>query len=541
MTIREITALRRSGQLSEALQAAEAEFAQNANKFTAGALFWCLNDLLKQPEGEVDIPSTVERMRSLYNDHCAGDEYMQKSLASAERRVLPHFQEISTAVDGAKNGGDARAAHRLVSGWYNAGELDPSLYPQFGWLTYYALKQTNLNDTQARKLLLNQYIKLDLPKPSVLHSLILSEAVKVEKTTPLQFRIRDFVRLWGLENLRDEDWEQFHTDDGNTLSSLVEKLISVYARELKTDHVASPDDFSQLVDKALVAFPQNQYQPLYMAIVLTSQGKGDEALAYFRNMILKSPSKFFLWNQAADLVEDTDTKIGLICRALSCGADDKFIGKIQLRLASLLIEKGMLSQAKYQLEKHRATYQNNGWNLKPEFWELFNKVASADAATTDADVFAEYSAKADEFIYSSFPTLLAVKVGESQSDDRNHPGRKITTLILRTEKSTLRLRKPAKYGLPRRIPNGTAFDVKVQDDKIVWIKPRTSPVITAWLKEHTGEVHLRTDRYGHSYTMISGSYVGEKLLKGISEGSRIKVLSIRQSDGRWSAIALLEH
>lgn len=49
MTIREITALRRSGQLSEALQAAEAEFAQNANKFTAGALFWCLNDLLKQP------------------------------------------------------------------------------------------------------------------------------------------------------------------------------------------------------------------------------------------------------------------------------------------------------------------------------------------------------------------------------------------------------------------------------------------------------------------------------------------------------------
>ena len=135
MTIREITALRRSGQLSEALQAAEAEFAQNANKFTAGALFWCLNDLLKQPEGEVDIPSTVERMRSLYNDHCAGDEYMQTSLASAERRVLPHFQEISTAVDGAKNGGDARAAHRLVSGWYNAGELDPSLYPQFGWLT----------------------------------------------------------------------------------------------------------------------------------------------------------------------------------------------------------------------------------------------------------------------------------------------------------------------------------------------------------------------------------------------------------------------
>ena len=48
MTIKEITALRRAGRLDEALKAAEDEFAQNANNFTAGSLFWCINDICKQ-------------------------------------------------------------------------------------------------------------------------------------------------------------------------------------------------------------------------------------------------------------------------------------------------------------------------------------------------------------------------------------------------------------------------------------------------------------------------------------------------------------
>lgn len=42
MTIKEITALRKAGQLEGALRVAEEEFAAHPDKFTAGALFWCL-------------------------------------------------------------------------------------------------------------------------------------------------------------------------------------------------------------------------------------------------------------------------------------------------------------------------------------------------------------------------------------------------------------------------------------------------------------------------------------------------------------------
>ena len=540
MTIKEITELRKSGHLAEAMAAAEIEFSKAANQYTAGALFWCLNARIKQQSGD-DIEATFERMKALYNEFLSGDEYVQTAMNSAEKSICPHYSELKAAVENAKNGADAISLHKQISNWYNAGELDSRLYPDFGWLTYYALKQTDVNDAQKRKSLLNVYLKLDLPKPSILHSLILGEAVKIEKSTPLQFRIRDFVRLWGLENLRSEDWEQFTTEGGNTMSSLVEKLIGVYVKEIKSDNVEAPDDFCQLVDKALEMFPGNQNLPQQKAIVLISQGRTNEALSYYKDMILRSPAKFFLWEQAADLVQDIDTKIGLLCKALTCGADDNFIVKVRLSLAKLLIQAGMPSNAKYELEKHHQTRQANGWSLKEEFRILYNQLAAVEATADNNAIYTKYSVKADEFIYSSFPTVLAVKVDEKQNDDRNHPGRKITTWILRTEKSTERLRKPTKFGLNRHTPNGAAFDIKVKDGKIVWIKQHTDSVNEPWLKVCSGEVHIRTDRNEKNYTLISGTYVGEKFIKGISEGQQIKVLSIKQDNGRWCAISILTH
>lgn len=539
MTIREITALRKSGNLQQALEAAERELTQNANIYTAGALFWCLNDLYKQQNSN-DAASTVVRMKALYDTHCTGDEVMQKALVSAERRSLPHSQEIKDALENAKSGADVISVHRQATIWYKEGQLDSRLYSDFGWLTYYALKQTDLSESQKRKLLLNQYLRLDLPKPSYLHSLILVEAIKTEQTTPLQFRIRDFIRIWGLENLRKEDWEPYHTEGGNTLPSSVEKLIGVYAKELKTDGVESSEEFSQLVDKALIRYPNNQNMPYYKATVLISQGKVQEALAYYRDLILQSPSKFYLWSQSAKLVEDVEAKIGLLCKALTCGTDDEFLGGVRLRLASLLAHEGMKGNAKYELKKYRETYENKGWNLSSEFKQLYDELEQIRPSVDNNMIYAEYAVKADEFIYSSLPIAVAVKVAETQKDDRNHPGRKITTWILRTDRDTIRVRKPAKFRLNRRTPNGTIFDVKLQNGKVVWIKEHIGVIQEPWLKEISGTVHLRKDKNGKMYAIIDHSYVGENLLNGIEEGQTLNLLSIRQDDGRWLAIRIIE-
>ena len=536
MTIREITALRKSGRLTEALEAAEAEYAQNANVYNAGALFWCLNDLYKTQEGDL-MEETIARMQSLYYDHCEGNEYMQHSLASARRRILPHYSRMKEAIEKAKNGGDAIALHQSILNIYETGEIDRQLFADFGWLTYYALKATPVNDSYKRKILLNLYFNLELERPSILHSLILCEAIKVEQNTPLQFRIRDFVRIWGLENLREDDWTQFTTDAGNTLPSTVEKLIGVYAKELKTDGVEASEDFAELVDKALERFPLSQNMPYFKATVLLSQGLREEALKYYRQLILRFPSKFYHWHQASELVDDLDTKIGLLSKALSCGDDEGFLGSVRLRLASLLMQKGLAENAKTELEKYRTTYQSRGWNLKPEFWNLYNTIATIEPTSDNRQIYKDYSAYAEQFIYSELPSQTAVKVSEKQLDNRNHSGRRFTQWSLRTQSGILRLKKPAKYGLNPRTPNGAIFTIKTIDEKIVWIKQADGIPQVLWLKEVNGTIQIRTDRKGNNYAILQGVYVGEKLLQGVADGSTLKVLAILQDDGRWSAIS----
>ena len=539
MTIKEITALRKAGKLEEALNAAENEFAQNANNFTAGTLFWCLNDICKQETEQETIQSLFERMCSLYEDFCSGDEYMPKSLNTIERRLDPISKELKDAILNAKNGILTDNILNKCKELFDKGNLNKNHYIDLGWLIYYNLRNTPVDDATKRKQLLNYYLVLELPRPELLHSLILSEAVKVEKNTPLQFRIRDFMNLWGWDNLRPDDWAQFQSANGNTVASLIEKLISVYAKELKTDNVKSPDEFNALVDKALMRYPNNQYMPFYKAIILMSLGKNDEALAYYKNLILKSPSKWYLWNQASVLVEDVDLKIALLCKAISVEKDESFIGGCRLNLAKALIEKNMMANAKYELDKYQDFYKSKGWGLKQEYHEIVSQIPQGTQYENNSLLYDEYIRQAEGFIYSALPSQFAIKIEDKQLEDKQHPGRKLTQWILKTENGVVRLKKPNKFGLDNRVRNGTPFEIKLHDGRIVWIKSsEQDPLQQDWVKSHDGIVQLRVDRKGKTYAIIEGTYIGEKLLRNVADGQSVRVVAVRQDSGRWSAVSL---
>ena len=538
MNIKEITALRKSGNLDAALAAAKTEFDNNANKYTASAYFWCLNDLYRtQPHD--DALSSVELMKSLFDDHCSDDEYMPKALASAQTSLLPHYQEVKDALSKAKQDGasDILGISQSIFKLFEAGEIDKNLYPDLGWLCYHTLKHTPTDDARNRKIMLKNYLNLDLPKPSSLHSRILGEAIKVEQNTPLQFRIRDFVRLWGIENLTDDDWTQPKSKEGHLLPSVVEKLIGVYAKEVKTDCVSASEEFSQLIDTALERFPGSQNLPYFKALILISQDKRAEAVGYYRDLILRFPSKFYLWEQISELTDDIDIKIGCLSKALTTGDDESFLGGVRLKMARHLIAKGMTDYAKCELEKYRNLYQSKGWKLKHEYHDLCLQLPAATSVNDNQELYSQYSVKADEYIYDSLPNIVAIKVHEAMLDDRNHPGRRFLQWTLRTKDATLRLKKPQKFNLDKRTPNGAIFNAKVHNGKIVWIKASTNAIAEDWAKELSGTVASRIGKNGKRYTFIQGVYVGENLLKGISDGDNIKVIAIIQDDGRWSAIS----
>lgn len=539
MTITEIADLRNEGRLEEALAAAENEFALNANIYTASAVFWCLNEICKQETCIETIASIYQRMQSLHMDYCKGNEHMPKTLESIERRIDHYANELKMAIEMAKDGQPTDAAILKFIDLFKTGALKSSFLPDLGWLIYYNLKHTELKNSNRRKQLLHTYLTLELPRPSVLHSLILNEAIKDKQNTPQQFKIRGFMPLWGWNSFRTEDWKQFTMDNGKTCNSLVERLISVYAQELKTEKGAASNEFSDLIDRALERFPQNQDLPLYKARVLASLGKQEEALNYYKQLILRTPAKYYLWHQASSLVGNIDLKAALLCKAISIEHDESYIGKCRLELANVFIEKRLFSNAKFELDKYREVYESKSWKLKPEYKNLEHLIPQSVIAANNQAIYNEYIPQAESFIYNALPTVFAIKTQDKQLDDRNRLGRKFTQWTLFTKNGPIQLKNPSKFGLDNRMDNGSAFDIRLHNNKIVWISPSSrNPLEQDWIKTCNGIIKLRTDRNGKTYAKIEDAYISERLLKDIDNGDNVQITAIRQQDTRWLAISL---
>lgn len=111
-----------------------------------------------------------------------------------------------------------------------------------GWRIYrYLMTHYKEMSSAEARTLLNCYMKLPCTRPSLLHSCILSVAMKMKEQFP-DFRFVAFVNLWNQGNvngcLRQEDWQTSTGKDGKAYPALVEKLVHIYAHEL----LVKPED-----------------------------------------------------------------------------------------------------------------------------------------------------------------------------------------------------------------------------------------------------------------------------------------------------------
>ena len=323
-------------------------------------------------------------------------QYMNGEKIAALRR------ELKSGVEKAKQRQDVEELYTRIATMQKEGTLDKSLYSDFGWLIYYLLRNTPLNSVLRCKRYLIQYLNLQLPRPSLLHSLMLSIALKLKKKIPSQFRIMDFLNLWGVENLRDEDFEKFKPESGRSHNSMVENMISICAKELKsTGNYQVNEEFAKVIDKALLKHETNPHLPLYKATVLVAQGNKKEALEYYKTLLRRWPRKFFLWSNAEELVPYTekDLKIALLCKAITTARDKAFLGDIRLRLANQLYKKGLYSNALHELEQYEIYYTSQGWQIKSWCETLVMRVkAAAPGVKATPTQYNDYITLAEKFI-----------------------------------------------------------------------------------------------------------------------------------------------
>jgi len=225
----EIYDLRREGQLDEARRRAEEILRQdNTDQDVWKAYAWTLVDICKreQQSGNIEGARQISDYLSKLRFDTTYDEFAEtlvRKIQSLKLALNPFFAQIQEAKELSQNGDNDRA-WEIMSKLATAGNLPVEAHENYGWIIYKYLRDhlTTLNSIQVRTAL-RDYINLQNERPSVLHSQILNFALNYSKQDD-NFKLVSFLRLWGPNNLRADDFDDSRGNDGKPIPSLMSRI-----------------------------------------------------------------------------------------------------------------------------------------------------------------------------------------------------------------------------------------------------------------------------------------------------------------------------
>ena len=464
ITSKEVFAKRKEGAVDEAYQMAlELMGSPNADDWDKKAFCWCLIDLIKRDasNGKLENLSHYRsQLESIRAD--PSDEVLTKGIRNALSLCNPSGREFSQAKDLSRAGKhtEAVAAYRKALA---CGPVDREIQTGFGWELYKHSKelmaQGNAN-LGAVKRNLNDYLKLDVEKPSLLHTCVLQLAAKLAGQD--KFNMLVFSRLWNLDYLRTEDFERGHSNDGKAYPSLAEKVIQQAAKEAATSDNALDQEFIiPHIDTAIEQFPDNVWLKLNKAKILLSLGMHDEALAFGLAVAKAKSSDYWAWGLLGDIIFPTDRSaaIGCYCKALSCHAEDKFTGKIRIKVAQHMLENNDLVAAKLEVETIIRSKASEGHKIPEAAADIASLpwFAETPAASSNRDFYKSRIPAAETLLFSDLPWINA-NVGEKFTVlDKN--GKSIQKRKIFLETSTL----PSEESIPESKLGGIKFALGLGD------------------------------------------------------------------------------
>ena len=546
MSYREVNDLRKRGQLDEALEMANADLEKDNSAWSYRALFWVLHDMCKQclaNDQKDQATELVEKMKEILPNMEEGqDSVAEKQINFLEQQLSPFTAIIKQADQ------DSRDTHTVVKAFNNVKDivcndeigLDDFQQRTAGWILYrYAKHQLERKATYNVRLALSLYLKLKVEKPSTLHSSILRMAVELETEFKNDFKFTTFLEMWGFKNFSDEDWEQFTTDDGKKLPCLVEKAIGRYCKELVDDHIKLvPDEFVQLIEKARNKFPRDGKLELNYARLFAARGETEQAISAYRTVTQKIPQAY-VWQEMADLVSDREIKQAVLCKVITMQRDEQFLGDTRLLLAQQLIEDGNFEAAKFELDTYYRAKQEKGWSVKPPFRELADRIPAGTQATHDNKEL--YRSKLDALNVFMYPDAQTAVVAYNGKTFTNKRGKQRAKLVASDGKSFI----IAPNRLPRRQQRRPYYFFTV---KYAMTERGIEPLSIAPIDEEeglkhfqliSGNVRIRTKFDGKRYGFVGDCYIHQNLLGQATDGQQLKVLAIKEQDGRLNAVIVL--
>ena len=418
ITSKEVFAKRKEGAIDEAYQMAlELMGAADVDEWDRKAMGWCLVDLVKR-DAEAGNGQNLEHYRRQLEQLkiAPDDDVLQRGIRNALSLCSPNGRLVKQASLLSKEGrhGEAVALYRQA---WDQGALDPQIQANFGWDLYKHAKQMLEADhvnLGAIKRGLHDYLRLDVEKPSLLHACFLQLSSKLAAQEKLN--MLKFLQLWDLKYLRDEDWQRRRADDGKEYPSLVERVIRQACKDAVASECAEDLDYVlPHVEEAVHRFPDNVWLKMDKAKLLLTAGRHEDALTFGIAVAKARSDDYWAWELLGDIVANTDpdAALGCYCKALCCSAEDKFTGKVRLKLARLLIDANDLARAKYEVETVLRQRERDGLRIPDAAVQIASQpwFASTHTDQSSADHYSIHAGAAEALLSSMLP-WIAANVGD---------------------------------------------------------------------------------------------------------------------------------
>ena len=176
----------------------------------------------------------------------------------------------------------------------DSSEEEPLESPTEELMPWESASKANPVSSFEMRQLLAQYLKLvDIEKPSLLHSLVLFQVVKYYSNFA-DFNFTAFFRLWGPENLRQEDWKATKINEiwlpslaDRVMSRLFKAMPSRFHEPINKDEQFDPQIAHTLLDEALQRAKKPNKRLLQRALNLAYFERNSEAIAKYRELLGK--------------------------------------------------------------------------------------------------------------------------------------------------------------------------------------------------------------------------------------------------------------
>jgi tetratricopeptide (TPR) repeat protein len=541
MISREIFRLRKQGKLQEALNLALNALENDPDDmWVATAYAWVLYSLGKNALQNNDL-NLVENYVNEFDELNVLDEegFLENSFNYLRQQLNPNQRRLRQAAQLEREGnhGQALAIYReLLPGMQEDSRFSES----YGWALYRALKdklESNEEDTAAHNELLTEYLPVNAPKPSILHSLMLGLACKVKRGGFFDFI--DFFENWGYTNLRPEDFSDFIFEE-KEYPGIAEKALMRAGKEILADqNVNHIDDFMHVLDTGIQLLDDNIWLLFYKARILMKLGKNREAIHFIKPVVKEKFNEFWIWDLLGDayLPLSKEMALSCFCKALTCHAEDKYMVELIYNTAALLHELGYDNEAKTAYEKLFEIRIANGWPLSMEM-EMTQQESWYIAATTlisNKSFYRKNKQKAEKEIFADLPWILACA---GHSFTMNKSGKRFIKIFIKQNNAVAEmLIKRKSFKILKELTPGDPLKIKAEKDGKYWdvfmIEKRNDA--TSWdiIPEYIGVVdhvnpgkklfHVIIDKYMDSLVFTKkqnidikpGDFVALRLIKSL--------------------------